>query len=56
MLKGCMLLCQNAEGVHGQGKVGKPCPRAISLYSRLLKSDFYLLLLDLLWQWLNSCL
>jgi len=29
-----MLICCNAEGVHGKRKVGKPCPRA--------KSSFYI--------------
>jgi len=25
---GYMLICQNAEGVHGQRKVGNPCTKA----------------------------
>ena len=27
MLKGYMLICRNAEGVHGNRKVGNPCAR-----------------------------
>jgi len=25
MLKGCMLICRNTEGVHGKRKIGNPC-------------------------------
>jgi len=27
MQKGYMLICQNAEGVHGKQKVGNPCSK-----------------------------
>jgi len=27
MLKGYILICRHAEGVHGQRKVGNPCSR-----------------------------
>jgi len=33
MLKEIMLLCRNAEGVHGQKKVGNPCARAYDYVS-----------------------
>jgi len=31
MLKGYMLICQNADGVHGKRKVGNPCTNRMSL-------------------------
>ena len=36
MLKGCMPICRNAEGVHGKRKVGNPC---FSRYSRFTTTD-----------------
>jgi len=32
MLKGYILICRNAEGVHGKSKVGNPCFTVKQLY------------------------
>ena len=42
MLKGYMLLCRNAEGVHGQRNVGKPCPRAIKVCTLDYLNQFFI--------------
>ena len=31
MQKGCMVICQNAEAVHGKQKVGNPCTKILNL-------------------------
>jgi len=49
ILKGYMLIFRNAEGVHGQRKVGNPCSIAMNILCERVRGKFGFMLSSCVW-------